>query len=167
MYLHLTYLLLINTNFGYSRHFTFFHIYQMWSDTHIKLMTAAGISHSAACVSSKIFQGIQLTISLRHSILLHMRSISQLYPSHCDPIDWSPSGFSVHGIFQERPRDWIHVSLTADRFIAIWAMHTLFHVSNELAPVISTTIHSHILVSLTSDHNFYFSLPSPSPTYKP
>ena len=58
----------------------------------------------------------------------------------CDPMDYSPPGFSVHGIFQARilervvmpssrgsswPRDWSHISCVsciADRFFTHWAI---------------------------------------------
>ena len=28
----------------------------------------------------------------------------------CDPMDWSPPGFSVHGIFQARILEWVVIS---------------------------------------------------------
>ena len=31
----------------------------------------------------------------------------QLCPTLCDPIDYSPPGFSVHGILQERILEWV------------------------------------------------------------
>ena len=57
-------------------------------------------------------------------------------PTLCDPVDCSPPGSSVHGIFQARvlewiaisfsrgsswPRDWTQVSCTAGRYFSIWA----------------------------------------------
>ena len=54
----------------------------------------------------------------------------------CDPVDYSPPGFSVHGILQARilewvassfsrgsswPRDWTQVSLIAGRHFNLWA----------------------------------------------
>jgi len=32
--------------------------------------------------------------------------VAQLYPTLSDPMDCSPSGFSVHGIFQARVLEW-------------------------------------------------------------
>ena len=32
--------------------------------------------------------------------------VAQLSPTLCDPIDSSPLGFSVHGIFQARVLEW-------------------------------------------------------------
>ena len=62
--------------------------------------------------------------------------VTQLCPTLCNPMDCSPPGSSVHGIFQARilewvamplsrgsslPRDWTQVSCIADRFFTIWA----------------------------------------------
>ena len=62
--------------------------------------------------------------------------VGQSCPTLWDPMDCSPPGFSVHGIFQERilewvaisfsrgsspPRDWTQVSSIVDRFFTIWA----------------------------------------------
>ena len=62
--------------------------------------------------------------------------VSQLSKTICDPMDCSPPGSSVHGIFQERvlewvaipfsresswPRGWTPVSCIAGRFFTIWA----------------------------------------------
>ena len=64
-------------------------------------------------------------------------SVAQLCRTLCNPMDCSPSGFSVHGIFQarilervvisfsrwySRPRDLTRISCTAGRFFTIWAM---------------------------------------------
>ena len=61
---------------------------------------------------------------------------AQSCPALCDPMDCSPPGSSVHGIFQARilewdsiafsrgsswPRDRIRVSCIAGRFVTIWA----------------------------------------------
>ena len=57
-------------------------------------------------------------------------------PTLCDPVDCSPPGSSVHGIFQARvlewiaisfsrgsswPRDWTQVSCIVDRRFTVWA----------------------------------------------
>ena len=62
--------------------------------------------------------------------------VAQSCPTLCDPMDCSPSGSSVHGIFQARilewaaipssrgsyqPRDWTQVSCTSGRLFTIWA----------------------------------------------
>ena len=68
---------------------------------------------------------------------LHDTQSLQLCPILCDPVDYSPPGSSVHGIFQarilewvamassrgsSRPRDWTQVSCTAGGFFTIWAI---------------------------------------------
>ena len=63
-------------------------------------------------------------------------SVAQSHPTLCNPMDYSSSGFSVHGILQARmlewvaipfskgsswPRDQILVSCIAGRFFTVWA----------------------------------------------
>ena len=38
--------------------------------------------------------------------------VAQLYLILCDPMDCSPSGFSVHGIFQARILEWVSISFS-------------------------------------------------------
>ena len=35
--------------------------------------------------------------------------VAQSYPTLCDPMDCSLTGFSVHGIFQERILEWVAI----------------------------------------------------------
>ena len=35
--------------------------------------------------------------------------VTQLYPTLCDPMDCSLSGFSVHGILQARILEWVAI----------------------------------------------------------
>ena len=71
-----------------------------------------------------------------HPWRLYAQSCVQLYLTLCDPLDCSPSGFSVHGMLQTRilewaaiffsrasyrPRDRTQVSCTAGRFFTNWA----------------------------------------------
>ena len=44
-----------------------------------------------------------------HCMLLCARSL-QLCPTLCDPMDYSPPGSSVHGIFQARILEWVAIS---------------------------------------------------------
>ena len=39
--------------------------------------------------------------------LLGQVLVSQLCPTLCDPMDYSPPGSSVHGILQERLLEWV------------------------------------------------------------
>ena len=55
----------------------------------------------------------------------------QLCPILCDPMDCSPTGFSVHGILQARPLEWIAIhlsrgsSLPRDRTPVSWQADSL------------------------------------------
>ena len=40
--------------------------------------------------------------------------VAQLYPTHSDPMDCSPPGSSVHGIFQARVLEWGAIALSID-----------------------------------------------------
>ena len=37
----------------------------------------------------------------------------QSCPTLCDPIDSSPPGFSIHGIFQARTLEWVAISFSS------------------------------------------------------
>ena len=69
-------------------------------------------------------------------IPLKSSEVAQLYPTFCDPMDYSLPGSSVHGIFQARilewvampfsrgssqPRDQTRVSHIAGRLFTLWA----------------------------------------------
>ena len=38
--------------------------------------------------------------------------VTQLCPTLCDPMDYSPSGSSIHGIFQARILEWVAISFS-------------------------------------------------------
>ena len=38
--------------------------------------------------------------------------VTQSFPTLCDPMDCSPPGFSVHGIFQARVLEWVAISFS-------------------------------------------------------
>ena len=42
------------------------------------------------------------------------REVSQLCPTLCDPVDYSPPDSSIHGIFQARILEWIAISFFRD-----------------------------------------------------
>ena len=85
--------------------------------------------------------------------------VAQLYPTICDPMDLSPPGSSVHGIFQAGilewvaisfsrgtswPRDRTWVSYTAGRFFTIWAPREARPSKGKLKTILA---HPHIRVS--------------------
>ena len=40
---------------------------------------------------------------------MHAYLVTQLYPTLCNPVDYSPPGSSVHGIFQARILEWVAI----------------------------------------------------------
>ena len=84
--------------------------------------------------------------------------IAQLYPTLCDPMDYSLPGSSVYGILQERTlksvaipfsrgssqfRNWTQVSLIAGRFFTIWARREAF-IQSSLTLCTPGTVAHHI-----------------------
>ena len=85
-----------------------------------------------------------------------MCSVALLCPTLCDPIDYSPPGFSVHGISQTRilewvaisfsrrsswPRDWTHVSCTGSQILYHWATREAYNVTSvQFSSVQSPTV---------------------------
>ena len=70
----------------------------------------------------------------------HWNEVAQSCPTLCDPMDCSPPGSSIHGIFRarvlewvaisfsrgsSRPRDWTQVSCIAGIHFTVWATLTL------------------------------------------
>ena len=52
--------------------------------------------------------------------------VPQLCLTLCDPIDWSPPGSSVHGIFQARILEWVAISISRNTNIS--SVKSLSHV---------------------------------------
>ena len=50
--------------------------------------------------------------ALNHSLLLLLLLIRFSRVRLCDPMDYSPPGFSVHGIFQARILQWVAISFS-------------------------------------------------------
>ena len=46
------------------------------------------------------------------SILVCESEVAQLCPTLCDPMDCSPPGSSIHGIFQARILEWVAISFS-------------------------------------------------------
>ena len=59
-----------------------------------------------------ILAGLTNTAQASYIILHKQRKVlvTQLCPTLCDPIDCSPPGSSVHGIFQARILEWVAIS---------------------------------------------------------
>ena len=51
--------------------------------------------------------------------LTYMQSeseVAQSCPTLCDPMEYSPPGFSIHGIFQARILEWVAISFSRRPF---------------------------------------------------
>ena len=63
--------------------------------------------------------------------------VTQSCPTLCDPVDYSPPGSSVHGIFQARVLQWVAISFSGPYFV-----RTLHHEPSWVA--LHGTAHSFI-----------------------
>ena len=81
-------------------------------------------------------------------ILSEKSDATQSCPTLCDPMDYSPPGFSVHGIFQARVLEWVAISFSrgsswprdqtwvsriAGRRFTIWATREARHIKSLIA----------------------------------
>ena len=68
-----------------------------------------------------------------------MKSLSRV--QHCNPVDCSPPGSSVHGIFQARVLKWVAISFSTGEFHIISLIsenvHCLFYRKQELWPLLN------------------------------
>ena len=59
---------------------------------------------------------------------------SKLYLTHCDPVDCSPPGSSVHGTFQERILEWVAISFSKGVFLTQGLSPCLLHWQTDSLP---------------------------------
>ena len=81
-------------------------------------------------------QGLKLGLLLCRQILYHLSHqgspnntlVFQSCLTLCDPVDCSPPGSSVHGIFRgsSQPRDWSWVFCVAGRFFTVWVIRDVY-----------------------------------------
>ena len=98
---------------------------------------------------SKEWRNVRTYVSQVISIIFLL--VPQMCPTICDPVDCSPPGSSVHGIFQARVLEWVAISFsresswpraqtwvscTASRVFTTWAIReariSLYHFPNSL-----------------------------------
>ena len=87
-------------------------------------------------------------LSPGYLLCVHVCILSQSCPTLCHPMDCSPPGSSVHGIFQaivlewiaisfsrgsSQPRDWTRVSCIVDRCFTIWATREVLRILEGVA----------------------------------
>ena len=61
-----------------------------------------------------LVSGVQQSDSIIH---IHERKkvlVAESYPILCNPMDCSPPGSSVHGIFQARPLEWVAIPFSRE-----------------------------------------------------
>ena len=91
-----------------------------------------------------VFNMVKLYVYIHTHIYIYVCvSVAQSCPTLCNPTDYSPPGFSVHGILQARilkgiaipfsrgtsqPRDRTLVSYIAGRFFTIWDIYIYIHI---------------------------------------
>ena len=104
-------------------------------------------------VSQELIPRKFLSSCLSHAlIIMPVSKVAQLCPTHCDPMDCSLPGSSIHGIFQVRvlewvaisfsrgssqPGDWIQVSHIAGRHFTIWATREALNIMRTTCNFIS------------------------------
>ena len=60
---------------------------------------------------------LPLMSSSSHPAAAAAAKLRQSCPTLCDPIDGSPPGFSVHGIFQARVLEWVAIALSREKLL--------------------------------------------------
>ena len=112
-------------------------------DLNVRTFHIFGITQYVAfcvwCLSFSIFQSSSM---LSHTSVFHscVRAKSlQSSPTLCNPMDWSPPGSSVHGIFQARILEWVTVAYST---LLLFMTKTFHHrdVSFFVHPFISSWI---------------------------
>ena len=57
-----------------------------------------------------IIKNIKNTENYKEETNVHLCSVAWSCPTLCDPMDCSPPGSSVHGLFQARILEWVAIS---------------------------------------------------------
>ena len=59
---------------------------------------------------------IEFTVLYSRNVLFEVKwsEITQSCPTLCDPMDYSPTGSSIHGILQARILEWVAISFSRD-----------------------------------------------------
>ena len=87
-------------------------------------------------------------------VLAGLCLVTQLCLTLCDPMDCSPPGSSVHGIFQARVLEWGAIA-----FSDMYARYTLIYIArlslSDLFHSMQETLGSSTSLQLTQIHPFY------------
>ena len=106
------------------------------------LQTFLFLQHNTFFSPLKTFLLAVLSPSNSHTLQQESESeVAQSCPTLCDPIDYSPPGSSIHGIFQARVLEWVAISfskgssLHRDRTQTLpHCWQTLYHLSHQGSP---------------------------------
>ena len=80
----------------------------------------------------------------------HLPPPSCTHSQSCNPMDCSPPGFSVHGLFQARILEWVAISFSNKCFFELWF-------SQGICPVVELSHGSFILILLKNLHIVLYS----------
>ena len=91
----------------------------------VREATVHGVAKSQTCLSDFHFEfpvycGILFLFLRQYFFLFYILdflqfcSVTQSYPTVCDPMDCSPPGSSVHGILQARVLEWVAIPFSRD-----------------------------------------------------
>ena len=74
---------------------------------HLESKQASGWGQRRTEGSGRVGFGVPPTLKERKE-----REVAESCPTLCDPMDYSPPGSSVHGIFQARVLEWVAISFS-------------------------------------------------------
>ena len=76
-----------------------------------KILKEMGIQDLLTCLLRNLYPGQEATVRTGHGTTKRSE-VTQLYPTLCDPMDYSLPVSSVHGIFQARILEWVAISFS-------------------------------------------------------
>ena len=114
-----------------------------------------------------LFYTHQFALTIEFSLYTKVKDneVTQLRLTFCDPVDCSPPGYSIHGIFQARVLEWVAISFSrgcswprdrtqvshiAGRCFTIWAIR-------EASLYILIVYELNIIFKILADFTFLFS----------
>ena len=78
-----------------------------WESHQLESKQASGWGQRRTEGSGRVGFGVPPTLKERKE-----REVAESCPTLCDPMDYSPPGSSVHGIFQARVLEWVAISFS-------------------------------------------------------
>ena len=87
----------------------------LWTVTAVMKLRYFLLGRKAMTNLDSIFKSRDITLATKVHLVKRKKKeneVTQLYPTLCDPMDSSPSGSSIHGIFQARILGWVAISFS-------------------------------------------------------